>query len=137
MPYDKFTYDLGSLRLTKTDKAELEKEFEGVGEYLVCSDELADEQAKAEILSALWAFKPSFLAEMTKLDSVVFEKLATLCEDSNTVIQAIVKSTCKINYLVEQAIASNGRGQFLAKYDGEETEYRTKSGKTVYLYRCN
>jgi hypothetical protein len=137
MPYDKFTYDLGSLRLTKTDKAELEKEFEGVGEYLVCSDELADEQAKAEILSTLWAFKPSFLAEMTKLDSVVFEKLATLCEDSNTAIQTIIKVTCGLDYLVEQAITSDGRGHFLASFDGEEIEYHTKSGKTVYLYRCN
>jgi hypothetical protein len=35
--YDKFTFDLGELRLTKADKAGLETDFDGPGEYLVCS----------------------------------------------------------------------------------------------------
>lgn len=138
-PHEKFIYDLvlGSVKLTKTDKARLEKEFEGPGEYLVCSDEQADENVKGEILSNLWAFKADFLSSVTGLDSVVFKKLADLSEGSNEAVVALVKSTCGLDHLVEQAIAADGRGHFLASYNGEEVEFKLKSGKTVYIYRCN
>jgi hypothetical protein len=135
--YEKFTYDLGDLHLTKADKAKLEREFDGPGEYLVCTDETADAQAKGEILSCLWAFNPNFLSGITGLDSKVFEQLAKLSEDSNGAVTALVKSTCGLDHLVEQAIAADGRGHFLAQYDSEENEFKLKSGKFLYLYRCN
>jgi hypothetical protein len=135
--YEKFTYDLGDLRLSKTERAKLEKDFEGTGEYLVCSDGMADEQVKDKILSSMWTFSPDFLSKATGIEKTVFRALSNLNEKSNDAITALVRSTCGIDSLVEQAISSDGRGQYLASYDGEEVQYVTKSGKTVYIYRCN
>ena len=70
--YDKFTYDLGSLKLTKAEKAMLEREYSS-GEWMVCSDEMADAAARGEILSNLWAFRAEFLAGETGLPSECFE----------------------------------------------------------------
>jgi len=136
--YEKFTYDLGKLTLTKKDKAELESEFDGPGEYLVCSDKMADEQVKGEILSNLWAFKADFLAGETGLPSEAFSCMQEkMSENCNEAVRALVKSTCGEDSLVDAAVSADGRGHFLAQYDGEEISYVTKSGKTVYLYRCN
>lgn len=136
--HEKFTYDLGDLRLTKGDKVELEKEYEGAGEYLVCSDKMADEQVKGEILSNLWAFKADFLAGETGLPSEAFSCMQEkMSENCNEAVRALVKSTCGEDSLVDAAVSADGRGHFLASYDSDEISYVTKSGKTVYLYRCN
>jgi hypothetical protein len=136
--YDKFTYDLGELRLTKADKAGLETDFDGPGEYLVCSDKMADEQVKGEILSNLWSFRADFLAGETGLPSEVFSCMQEkMNENCNEAIRALVKSTCGENSLVDAAVCIDGRGHFLASYDSEEISYLTKSGKQVFLYRCN
>jgi len=136
--HEKFTYDLSDLHLTKGDKAKLESAFDGAGEYLVCSDEMADQQAKGEILSNLWAFKADFLASETGLPSEAFSCMQEkMSKDCNEAVRALVKSTCGEDSLVDAAVSANGRGHFLASYDNEEISYITKSGKTVYLYRCN
>jgi hypothetical protein len=138
MTFDKFTYDLGSLKLTKAEKTKLEKEYESSAEYLVCSDENADAMARGEILSNLWAFRAEFLAGETGLPSEVFECLQnSMSEDCNDTIRALVVASCGLDSLVETAVQVDGRGHFLAAYDNEEIEYTTKSGKTLYLYRCN
>ena len=136
--HEKFTYDLGKLTLTEKDKAELESEFDGPGEYLVCSDKMADEQVKGEILSNLWAFKADFLAGETGLPSEAFSCMQEkMSENCNEAVRALVKSTCGEDSLVDAAVSAYGRGHFLLPYDNEEISYVTKSGKTVYLYRCN
>jgi len=38
---------------------------------------------------------------------------------------------------LEAVFDGDGRGHFLASYDSDEISYVTKSGKTIYLYRCN
>jgi hypothetical protein len=136
--YESFTYDLGSLKLTKAERSKLEKEYEGSAEYMVCSDETADAAARGEILSNLWAFNSDFLAGETGLPSECFKCLQEkMSEDCNEAVTALIKSTCGLDQVVESAIQADGRGHTLAAYDGEEIEYTTKSGKTVYLYRCN
>jgi hypothetical protein len=136
--YEKFTYDLGDLVLTEQDTTELESEFDGPGEYLVCSDEMSDNHAKGAILSNLWAFRADFLAGETGLPAEVFSCLQEkMSEDSNDAIRALIKSTCGKDSLVDASVSADGRGHFLASYDSEEISYVTKSGKTVYLYRCN
>ena len=137
--YDKFTYDLGELRLTKADKAKLETDFDGPGEYLVCSDKMADEQVKGEILSNLRTFRVDFLAGETGVPSEVFYALINTMPavDSNESIRALVRSTCGEDSLVDASVSADGRGHFLASYDSEEISYLTKSGKQVFLYRCN
>ena len=137
MSYDKFTYDLGSLKLTKAEKAELENEFDD-GEYMVCTDETADSNTKGEILSNLWAFRPEFLAIETGLPAEVFSCLQEkLSEDSNETVRRLVQSTCGEKSIVDAAVQNDGRGQFLAFYDGDEQVFTTKTGKVLYVYRCN
>lgn len=136
--YETFTYDLGSLKLTKAEKAKLEKKFDGAGEYMICTDETADASAKGEILSNLWAFRAEFLAGETGLPSEVFSCLQEkMCEDCNDTILALVRSTCGEASIVDAAVSADGRGHFLASYDSDEQVYTTKSGKTLYVYRCN
>jgi len=138
MKFEKFEYDLGNITLTARQIATLEKDsrFDG-GEYMVCTDRTANEACKGQILSSLWAFNPEFLSGITRLDSTVFSKLSSLCEDANDAVSALVKSTCGLDYLVEQAIAADGRGHFLASYDSDEHEYRVNKSLTLYVYRCN
>jgi hypothetical protein len=136
--YEKFTYDLSGLTLTKKDKAELEKEYSGAGEYMVCTNETADLAARGQILSSLWAFKADFLSSETNLPSEVYSCLQEkMSKDSNEAILALVRSTCGEDSIVDAAINSDGRGHFLATYDSDELTFTTKSGKTLYLYRCN
>lgn len=136
--YDKFTYDLGSLKLTKAERAALEKEFDGAGEYMVCTDETADASVKGEILSNLWSFRASFLADETGLPEQCFACMQEkMCEDANDAILALIRSTCGEASIVDAAVSADGRGFFLSHYDNDEQVFTTKSGKTVYVYRCN
>jgi len=136
--YEKFTYELGDLVLTEQDTTELESEFDGAGEYLICSDEMADQLVKGEILSNLWAFRADFLAGETGLPSEAFACMQEkMSENCNEAVRALVKSTCGEDSLVDAAVSADGRGHFLTQYDSEEISYITKSGKQVFLYRCN
>lgn len=134
--YDRITYDTGK-ELSVGDKTRLEKDF-SEGEWLVCSNELAEQHAKAEIMANLWAFRSEYLAGMTGLPQEAFSTMQEkLCEDCNDAVLAMIRATCGIDRFVEEAIAADGRGQFIASYDGEEVEYTTRSGRKVFLYRCN
>lgn len=137
MAYDKFMYDLGTLKLTKADKAELERAFDA-GEYMVCTDTTADLAARGQILSSLWAFRSEFLASETGLPSEVFTALQEkMSEDCNETVRALIKSTCGEDSFVDSAVSADGRGHFLANYDSDENTFTTKSKKVFYIYRCN
>lgn len=110
----------------------------GPGEWLVGTDEEADEFVREYIEDSLWAFMPAFLASTTGLDQSVFDAFvkADLCEGANKAIASLIKSTCGIDRFVEQAVSADGRGHFLSSYDGEERE--VKVGETyLYFYRVN
>lgn len=92
------------------------------GEYMVLTDEEADERAKAYIEDSLWAFNPWFLAGLTDMPDSIFEALQPQCESANEAILAIVERTCGLDKLVEDAISADGRGHFLNTYDDEENE---------------
>ena len=104
-------------------------------EYLVLTDDEADEEVYKEIETSLWAFNAEFIIEMTGLNSGV-ESLRTMqknsCEDCNDFIKAIIDGTCGMEYFVESAIESDGRGHFISYYDGEENE----QGE-YFIYRVN
>jgi hypothetical protein len=136
--YEKFTYDLGNLKLSKAEKVKLEADFDDAGEYIVCTDETADVGVKGQILSSLWAFSSNFLAGETGLPSEVFSCLQEkMSEDANETIHALVKATCGEASLVDSAVCTDGRGHFLATYDGDEQTYTTTKGITLFVYRCN
>ena len=104
-------------------------------EYMVLTDDEADEEAYKEIEDSLWAFNAEFIIEMCGLNSGV-ESLRTMqknsCEDCNDFIEAMIEGTCGMECFVESAIESDGRGHFISYYDGEENE----QGE-YFIYRVN
>lgn len=106
----------------------------GREEYLVFTDEEADDAAKDYILESLWAFNKSFLDGHSKIiaeipDKEFQEMQGSLCESFNA---AILKMLDDVDYFVEDAIKCDGRGHFLSGYDGEENE----EGE-YFIYRTN
>jgi hypothetical protein len=105
------------------------------GEYLVLTDDEANEQAEQHIRRSLWAFRVEFIASHSTnrwSDDCVkaLEKMqGELCESANPIFEALIKN---IDHFVSDAISSDGRGHFLAEYDGEENEEGA-----FYIYRTN
>ena len=101
-------------------------------EYLVLTDEEADEAIIEYIKDSVWAFNASFLAEFTGLPMAVFEALQPQCENANEAILELIEYGDGIEYFAAQAVSADGRGHFLSHYDGEEAE----SGE-YFIYRTN
>ena len=104
-------------------------------DYLVLTDEEADEKAKQYILDSVWAFNPSFLSSFTGFDIEVFEAIQNngRCESNNDAILSMIKDE---DDFVSDAISADGRGLFLSSYDGCENE-ETVNGTIFYIYRQN
>ena len=108
----------------------------GSREYIVCTNEEADEAAREAISDSLWAFNLDFLASITRIDRGVFKALQELCERSNPAVLSLVKDTCGLDKFVEEAVFTDGRGNFLSSYDGKE-HYYSYNGEEFYIYRIN
>lgn len=116
--------------------------FELLGcEYLVLTDEEADEKTADYIKDSLWAFNADFILEHTAVyeetthreDAEIIKALqmvqGSICESANALVRALIVD---IDAFIEDAVDADGRGHFLASYDGEEYE----SGN-FYIYRTN
>jgi len=142
--YDNLTaeYDLQAIVLaqyhklstgeSEADYDEAQSDFDSE-DFLVLTDEEADEAVREEIEEMVWAFNASFLSAHTGVDEEVFEALADRCEDNNDSFKRMIKD---FDAFVEDAVSSDGRGHFLASYDHEENEI-TFNGITYYIYRRN
>ena len=104
------------------------------GEFLVLTDEEADDRVAAYIADSLWAFRPEFLANFLDMDwdcaITVIKALAEKYEDANPTLHKLVGD--RFDELCEEAIRADGRGHFLASYDGGENE---QDG--LFIYRTN
>ena len=140
--YDSLTdeYDLEAIVLAqylaegdnRPDYDEAQSDFDNQ-DYLVYTDEEADEAVREEIEQSLWAFSSSFLSTHTGVDVYVFESLVDNCEANNDSYKAMIKD---FDHFVDDAVSCDGRGHFLAQYDHEENEI-TFNGITYYIYRRN
>jgi hypothetical protein len=106
---------------------------DGKGEYLVLTDEEADEKAKEYILDSVWAFNANFLAAHC-LEGIGLEVIEAIqanerCESNNKALLALIED---VDHFLDDAIKADGRGHFLSSYDGEENE----AGE-FYIYRTN
>ena len=101
--------------------------------YFVLTDQEADEYATSEIEDMLWAFNADFLASYTGLHEAVFEALAEGYENSNEAIMALINNAGSMDEFVQECIDADGRGHFVANYDGEEIELQND----YYAYRVN
>jgi hypothetical protein len=109
---------------------------EGRIEYLVLTDDGANEACRDRIADSLWAFNADFLSGATGIDSTVFEVLAGKCEGANDAVRSIIDGTCGFEDFADIAASADGRGHFLSSYDGEESEISV-NGKWYYIYRQN
>lgn len=107
-----------------TEDSYTENAFEAEGgTYLVLTDDEADDAAREYIEESLWAFNADFLAGETGLPAEVFSSLQEAkYEDANETILTLVTKCGDMDSFVRHAIGADGRGHFLAQYDGEENE---------------
>jgi len=123
-----------------TETRHTENCFEyGRDEYLVLTDEEADEAVKESIKDSLWAFNADFICNVCDLPSELEDGIRAAqekqCESANDWILRLVEKQCGIDRFVEQAVSADGRGHFLSSYDGEENEVAVeKDGQKEYLY---
>ena len=123
-------YDAGSFGFADYDEAQDNLASEN---FLVYTDEEADEAVREDIEEMVWAFTPSFLWAHTGVSIEAIAKLQEMCEDANEPLTAMIKD---FDHFVEDAVKCDGRAHFLASYDHEENEI-TFNGITYYIYRRN
>ena len=113
-------------------------------EYLILTNEEAEEMARDYIIEMLWSFKTDFL--MDHMDAVYslntreredfkksLEKIqCDLCEGANPIVSALVGDN--IENLIDDAIEADGRGQFIGHYNGHEDSIEY-DGVDYYIYR--
>jgi hypothetical protein len=105
------------------------------GDYVVYTNDEADEAVKNYILESLWAFNYSFLSAHSEAIGKIPEKdfqaiQGKLCESFNDAIAAMLDDS--LDDFCADAIACDGRGHFMSSYDGEEL----KAGE-FFAYRIN
>ena len=108
------------------------------GDYLVYTDEEADAAAEEDILDSAWAFQYDFLRArsdaIAEIPKKAYEEMAgELCESFNKAVLAMIPDK---KSFVSDAIAADGRGHFLSRYDGEENEIKIED-TWYFIYRCN
>ncbi len=113
----------------------------GNQEYLILTDEEADEKTAEEIKNSLWAFNADFIIQHCKnnndMDNYEYnaaieslqEAQKNQCESLNGLVYALIDN---IDEFVEDAIIADGRGHFISYYDGKENELNG-----LYIYRLN
>jgi hypothetical protein len=98
-------------------------ESDGGREYAVGTSAQATKAAAAYILDSLWAFNTNFIARFADLDdrgaAGVRKMQQDMSEDANPIIRKLVGEK-NLTRFVREAIAADGRGHFLAGYDGKE-----------------
>lgn len=97
-------------------------------EYIVLTDDEANEHTQEYIEESISYFTPSFLSSFTNIPSKVFEVL----QDDNETVLELVNERGGIETFCEEAIATDGRGHFLSGYDGKELE-----SNGFFIYRTN
>ena len=107
-------------------------------EYLVLTEDEADEVAAAYIADSLWAFNAEFILDTCRLNNApetarcLRNMLEDACEGANEFVLALVEGTCGLDRFVQAAIDADGRGHFISQYDGEENDC-----DGLYIYRID
>ena len=103
-------------------------------DYLVLTDDEADEKVYEYIAENVWAFSPSYLSSYTGIDEEVLKMLQeNLGEDANAPVLSMIQG---FDDFVADAVRTDGRGHFLATYDFNEHDV-TVNDTTYYIYRVN
>lgn len=93
-------------------------------EYLVLTNEEANNLTWYEIIDNLWKLKFEFLAKVTGLDKNIFSNIfkTNTREVTQQAFKALIKSTCGLDELYAKCLEANGnnRGAFLSYANGRE-----------------
>jgi hypothetical protein len=119
--------------LAKHLDCSIDEAVNSMDDYLVYTDDEADEAVYNYIEESVCFFRSDFVAAHSEVDEEVIKKLQELHENSNKAIKSLIKD---FNHFVDDAVCADGRGHFLSSYDGEENEI-TINGNTYYIYRSN
>jgi len=119
--------------LAKHLDCSIDEAINSMDDYLVYTDEEADEAVYNYIDESVCFFRSDFVAAHSEVDEEVIKKLQELHENSNKAIKSLIKD---FNHFVDDAVCADGRGHFLSSYDGEENEIIV-NGNTYYIYRSN
>ena len=107
-------------------------------EYLVLTDEEATQRAIDAARDSLWSFRGAFWGCYTNLSPSSIKAIGKvqeiLCEDAGPVLAAVVGA--RLDEMLVDAVDVDGRGHFLAGYDGEENAIN-HNNETFYVYRVN
>lgn len=109
----------------------------GQREYLVLTDDEATSEAHEYIEESLWAFNASFLIGFMPdgITEAALQGIAEAsCEDASPIFKALIEAGKGLVAFNAEAIAADGRGHFLSRYDGEENE---NDDATLFIYRTN
>ena len=124
--------EVDDLTVTKYD----ENNFEiGEKEYMILTEEEAQEKAKEYILDSIWAFNADFIIEHSKVldfddaSQSIIKAIQAQCESGNEAMKKLIDD---IDTFIEDAINADGRGHFMNSYDGNEAQ----DGE-YFIYRIN
>ncbi len=112
-------------------------------EYAVGTDKECKVAARRFVRETLWAFRTDYLAGYLNWEESVTKAIRKvqedLCEDANPVIAKLIGSSRDIDTFCDTAIDDDGRGHFLASYDGEEIDSDSIEGlpKGLIAYRIH
>ncbi len=102
------------------------------GDYLVLTDEEANEAVADYIKESLWIFDTTFIINECEIDHSLEDTLRTFQEGkregANDAIRSLIND---IDDFINSAIVVYGRGHYLADYDGYELEHGD-----YFIYRC-
>jgi hypothetical protein len=107
----------------------------GRQEWLVLTDSEAAEKAAEDIRETVWGFNASWIADYTPngIDEDTVKAIqGDRCEDANAPLTALIEAGRGMKEFIEDSIGADGRGHFVAQYDGDEHE-----SEGYYLYRVN
>ena len=110
----------------------------GRADYLVLTDEEADERTLESLRETAWAFNTAFLARFIPAlrnarAAKAWERMAgDLCEDANDLVLALLGD--RADEALGDAMSEDGRGHTLASYDGQQNEEEV-GGVMFYVYR--
>ena len=103
---------------------------------LVLTGQEADKAVAEYIRDNAWTVSPEFLSAFTGLPKRVFDALREDGEDSNDAVLRLIKETDESwRRFIKKVVAPwQGRGHFLATFDGEETPFLHR-GRLWFVYQ--
>jgi len=107
----------------------------GRDSYAIGTDEEADAACESYIEDSIWAFNAEFICGCCGLPHELAEAIAAwqgkACEGANEGLLKLVNNCCGLDHFTQEAVSADGRGHFLASYDGDEIDL----GGGLFAYR--